>query len=375
MTYILSFVILISIVVFVHEYGHYYYAKKFGVGVTDFSIGFGKEIFGYNDKHGTRWKLCLIPLGGYVKFYGDTNASSVPNSDDQRDDLEKSKLLNYKPLHQRAIIVSAGPIANFVLAIVIFSIIFLTVGKDKSIPIISSVVENSPAQRAGLQSNDQITFVNNKKINSINEVAKFIALSDSDVVRIEVLRQNKPLAFSVKTETKSVKDNFGNNIKRKMIGIKISPLKNKLTREKLGPVKSIYFAFFETYNTIAITLSYIGKIIAGSESADQLGGPIKIAQVSGQVAEHGLIPFLSIMAYISISLGLINLFPIPLLDGGHLFFYFIEFIRGKPLSGKVQLIFYKFGIFVLFSLMFFATFNDLKSLGLFLINNFKYLIL
>ena len=150
-----------------------------------------------------------------------------------------------------------------------------------------------------------------------------------------------------------------------MIGIKISPLKNKLTREKLGPVKSIYFAFFETYNTIAITLSYIGKIIAGSESADQLGGPIKIAQVSGQVAEHGLIPFLSIMAYISISLGLINLFPIPLLDGGHLFFYFIEFIRGKPLSGKVQLIFYKFGIFVLFSLMFFATFNDLKSLGLF----------
>ena len=365
MTYILSFIILISIVVFVHEYGHYYYAKKFGVGVTDFSIGFGKEIFGFNDKHGTRWKLCLIPLGGYVKFYGDTNASSVPNSDDQRDDLEKSKLLNYKPLHQRAIIVSAGPIANFVLAIVIFAVIFLTVGKDKSIPIISSVVENSPAQRAGLQSNDQITFVNNKKINSINEVAKFITLSDSDVVKIEVLRQNKPLAFSIKTETKSVKDNFGNNIKRKMIGIKISPLKNKFTREKLGPVKSIYFAFLETYNTIAITLSYIGKIITGSESADQLGGPIKIAQVSGQVAEHGLIPFLSIMAYISISLGLINLFPIPLLDGGHLFFYFIEFIRGKPLSGKVQLIFYKFGIFVLFSLMFFATFNDLKSLGLF----------
>ena len=190
-------------------------------------------------------------------------------------------------------------------------------------------------------------------------------MSDNDIVRIEVLRQNKPLAFSIKTETKSVKDNFGNNIKRKMIGIKISPLKNKLTREKLGLVQSIYFAFLETYNTIAITLSYIGKIIAGSESADQLGGPIKIAQVSGQVAEHGLIPFLSIMAYISISLGLINLFPIPLLDGGHLFFYFIEFIRGKPLSGKVQLIFYKFGIFVLFSLMFFATFNDLKSLGLF----------
>ena len=161
MTYILSFIILISIVVFVHEYGHYYYAKKFGVGVTDFSIGFGKEIFGFNDKHGTRWKLCLIPLGGYVKFYGDTNASSVPNSDEQRDDLEKSKLLNYKPLYQRAIIVSAGPIANFILAIVIFAIIFLTVGKDKSIPIISSVVENSPAQRAGLQPNDQITFVNN----------------------------------------------------------------------------------------------------------------------------------------------------------------------------------------------------------------------
>ncbi len=365
MTYIIAFTVLISIVVFVHEYGHYYYAKKFGVGVTDFSIGFGKEIIGFHDKHGTRWKLCIIPLGGYVKFYGDSNAASMQSSKEKESNLDRSLLLNSKPLYQRAIIVSAGPLANFILAIILFSLIFISVGKDNTIPMISGVVENSPAEKAGLKPNDQITFVNNKKINSINEVAKYITLSETQVVKIEVLRQNKPLSFNIKTEVKSAKDNFGNTIKRKMIGIKISPLKNKLSREKLGPAKSLFYAVLETYNTITLTLSYIGKIISGTESADQLGGPIKIAQVSGQVAEYGLIPFLSIMAYISISLGLINLFPIPLLDGGHLFFYFIEFVRGKPLSDNIQLIFYKFGIFVLFSLMFFATYNDLRSLGLF----------
>ena len=363
--YILSFIVLISIVVFIHEYGHYYFAKKYKVGVTDFSIGFGKELFGFNDKDGTRWKICAIPLGGYVKFFGDSNSASQPTSLSKIDEDDHSKLLTTKPLYQRAIIVSAGPIANFILAIFIFAIIFMTVGKDISIPVISEVKENSPAQEAGLKSKDQIIFIDNKKIESINDVALFITTSKNNSVKIDVLRNQTELSFSVIPEKKMTKDNFGNNIERKLIGIKIAPLRGKLNREKMGPTKALYLSVKETYNTIAMTLSYIGRMISGQESADQLGGPIKIAQISGKVAEYGLVPFLSIMAYISISLGLINLFPIPLLDGGHLFFYLIEFIRGKPLSENVQIYFYKFGMAVLFTLMFFATFNDLKSLGLF----------
>ncbi|OUV87521.1 MAG: RIP metalloprotease RseP [Pelagibacteraceae bacterium TMED136] len=363
--YILSFIILISIVVFIHEYGHYYFAKKYKVGVTDFSIGFGKELFGFNDKDGTRWKICAIPLGGYVKFFGDSNSASQPTKLSEINEAYHSKLLTTKPLYQRAIIVSAGPIANFLLAIFIFAIIFMTVGKDKTLPIISEVNKNSPALEAGLKNNDQIIFIDNKKIESINDVALFITTSKNKSIKIDVLRNRKELSFTVVPEKKTIKDNFGNKVERKLIGIKIAPLKGQLTRDKMRPDKAIFLSVKETYNTVAMTLSYIGRMIIGQESADQLGGPIKIAQISGKVAEHGLVPFLSIMAYISISLGLINLFPIPLLDGGHLFFYLIEFIRGKPLSDNVQIYFYKFGMFVLFTLMFFATFNDLKSLGFF----------
>ena len=363
--YILSFIVLISVVVFIHEYGHYYFAKKYKVGVTDFSIGFGKELFGFNDKDGTRWKICAIPLGGYVKFFGDSNSASQPVSLSKIDNKDHSKLLTTKPLYQRAIIVSAGPIANFILAIFIFSIIFMTVGKDVTVPVITEVQQNSPATKAGLKSNDQITFIDDKKIESINDVALFITTSKNEKIKVEVLRNQKPLSFLIEPQKKIIKDNFGNNVERKLIGIKIAPLKGKMEREKMGPSKALILSIKETYNTISMTLSYIGKMITGKESADQLGGPIKIAQISGKVAEHGLVPFLSIMAYISISLGLINLFPIPLLDGGHLFFYLIEFIRGKPLSENVQIYFYKFGMAVLFTLMFFATFNDLKSLGLF----------
>ena len=363
--YILSFIILISVVVFIHEYGHYYFAKKYKVGVTDFSIGFGKELIGFNDKDGTRWKICAIPLGGYVKFFGDSNSASQPVSLSKIDSKDHDKLLTTKPLYQRAIIVSAGPIANFILAIFIFATIFMTVGKDITVPIIAEVQKDSPAYKAGLKSNDQITYIDDKKIESINDVALFITTSSNDNVKVEVVRNQQPLSFLVAPEKKITKDNFGNNIERKLIGIKISPLKGTMERERLGPANALVLSVKETYNTISMTLSYIGKMIVGKESAEQLGGPIKIAQISGQVAEHGLVPFLSIMAYISISLGLINLFPIPLLDGGHLFFYFIEFLRGRPLSENVQIYFYKFGMAALLTLMVFATFNDLKSLGLF----------
>lgn len=282
--YILSFVILISVVVFIHEYGHYYFAKKYKVGVTDFSIGFGKELFGFNDKDGTRWKICAIPLGGYVKFFGDSNSASQPSSLSSIDQKDHSKLLITKPLYQRAVIVSAGPIANFILAIFIFSTIFMTVGKDVTMPVINEVQKNSPAATAGLKSRDQITHIDDKEIKSINDVALFISTSEGDKVKVEVLRGQKPLSFLIQPEVKLTKDNFGNNIKRKLIGIKIAPLQGELKRERVGPAQALVLSVKETYNTISMTLSYIGKMIVGQESTDQLGGPIKIAQISGKVA-------------------------------------------------------------------------------------------
>ena len=350
---IIPFIILISIVVFVHEYGHYYYARKYGVKVTDFSIGFGKELFGWTDKHGTRWKLCLIPLGGYVKFFGDVNPASQPDQLSKFSDEEKTYLLSTKKLYQRAIIVSAGPIANFILALVIFACVYMFFGKDFSVPVIQDVKVDSPAYKAGLKKGDQITSINDKTINSITEVSQSISLSDSNLIKITVLRDKKEFDFQVQAIVQEGKDNLGNNINRKMIGIQIVPLNNEINRQRLGPSKAIYHSLKEIWFTISTTMSYIGKMIVGTEKADQLGGPIKIAQISGQVAELGIIPFLSIMAYISISLGLINLFPIPLLDGGHLLFYFYEFVSGKPLSEKMQTYFFKFGLFVLLTLMFF----------------------
>jgi regulator of sigma E protease len=362
---IIPFIILISIVVFVHEYGHYYYARKYGVKVTDFSIGFGKELFGWTDKYGTRWKLCLIPLGGYVKFFGDMNPASQPDQLSKFSDEEKTYLLSTKKLYQRAIIVSAGPIANFILALVIFACVYMFFGKDFSVPVIQDVKVDSPAYKAGLKKGDQIITINDKTISSITEVSQSITLSDTNLIKITVLRDKREFDFQVQAIVQEGKDNLGNNINRKMIGIQIVPLNNEINRERLGPSKAIYHSLKEIWFTISTTMSYVGKMLVGTEKADQLGGPIKIAQISGQVAELGIIPFLSIMAYISISLGLINLFPIPLLDGGHLLFYFYEFVRGKPLSEKTQTYFFKFGLFVLFALMFFSTYNDLKGLGLF----------
>jgi len=368
MNYIIPFLILITIVVFIHEYGHYYVAKKYNVGISDFSIGFGKEIFGWNDKSGTRWKICWIPLGGYVKFFGDRNVFSQSEQDElikKYSENERKKLFILKPLYQRAAIVVAGPLANFILAIVIFIIINLFVGKDMTPAIIDEVQSDSPAFQAGFKKNDKILFINNNKVESILEVSTFINTSASDVIEFKILRNNQKISILVKPNLVDGKDSLGNSVKKKMIGIKLSTNNNKFQRQPLGLSKAIYYSLKEVWFVTTTSLSYVGKLVTGSGDTSQLGGPIKIAKITGQVAEHGFVPFLSIMAYISISLGIINLFPIPMLDGGHLMFYFFEKILGKPLSQKIQEGFFRIGLFLLFSLMFFVTFNDLKDLGLF----------
>jgi regulator of sigma E protease len=368
MNYLIPFLILITIVVFIHEYGHYYFAKRYGVGVTDFSIGFGKEIFGWNDKYGTRWKICWIPLGGYVKFFGDRNVFSQSEQQElinKYSEEDKKKLFILKPLYQRSLIVAAGPLANFALAILIFTLINIFIGKDLTPAVVYEVQESSPAYIAGIEKNDKIISIDNNKVQSVLEVSTFISTSTAESIEFTVLRNDQEITLYVKPKLLESKDALGNSVKKRMIGIKLSPLNDQYTKQPLGPTEAIYYSVKEVWFVSVVSLKYLGKMLVGSADTSQLGGPIRIAKITGQVAEYGIVPFLSIMAYISISLGLINLFPIPMLDGGHLMFYFFEKVLGRPLKQKTQEGFFRIGLFLLVSLMFFATFNDLKELGLF----------
>ena len=368
LSYILPFIALIVVVVFIHEYGHYYFAKRYGVGITDFSIGFGKEIFGWNDKSGTRWKLCVIPLGGYVKFFGDRNVYSQADNEKIIKEFSKEdqdKLFVLKPLYQRALIVFGGPLANFLLAILIFFSVYTFAGKDFTPAVINEVQKNSPAMVAGLKDNDIIVSIDGNKVKSIMEVSKFITMSTDEFISFTVSRYDQNLTLKVKPNIVESEDNLGNKINKRMVGIKLGAYNNEVNHIKLSPVKALFYAVNEVYYVCTSSLKYIGSMITGSGDSSQLGGPIRIAKISGQVAEFGILPFISLMAYISISLGLINLFPIPMLDGGHLMFYGIEKVLGRPLSQKTQEVFFRIGLFLLLSLMFFTTFNDLKDVGLF----------
>ncbi|MDA9876868.1 RIP metalloprotease RseP [Candidatus Pelagibacter sp.] len=368
LSYILPFIALIVVVVFIHEYGHYYFAKRFGVGITDFSIGFGKEMFGWNDKSGTRWKVCVIPLGGYVKFFGDRNVYSQADNDKIIKEYSKEdqdKLFVLKPLYQRALIVLGGPLANFLLAILIFFSVYTFAGKDFTPAVINEVQKGSPAMVAGLKDNDIVVSIDSNEVKSIMEVSKYIMMSTDEFINFTVNRYDQDLTFRVKPNIVEGEDNLGNKISKRMVGIKLGAYNNEVNHIKLGPAKALFYAVNEVYYVSTSSLKYIGSMIAGNGDTSQLGGPIRIAKISGQVAEFGILPFISLMAYISISLGLINLFPIPMLDGGHLMFYGIEKLLGRPLSQKTQEGFYRIGLFLLLSLMFFTTFNDLKDVGLF----------
>ena len=368
LSYILPFILLIIVVVFIHEYGHYYFAKRYGVGVTDFSIGFGQEIFGWNDKSGTRWKICWIPLGGYVKFFGDRNVYSQADQEKiikKYSGEDREKLFVLKPLYQRALIVFGGPLANFLLALVIFFSIYTFVGKDFTPAVINEVQDDSPAMVGGLKQNDIILEIDGNKVESIMQVSKFIMISTDEIIDFKVRRLNDEFLLKIKPDTILGEDNLGNKVNKRIVGIKLGAYNDHINHVKLGPTKAVYHAINEVYYVSISSLKYIGAMIFGKADTSQLGGPIRIAKISGQVAEFGVLAFISMMAYISISLGLINLFPIPMLDGGHLMFYAFEKVLGRPLSQKTQEGFFRIGLFLLLSLMLFTTFNDLKDLGLF----------
>ena len=248
LNFVIPFIILIAVVVFIHEYGHYYFAKRYGVGVTDFSIGFGRELFGWNDKSGTRWKICWIPLGGYVKFFGDRNVFSQADQEELLKKYSKedqSKLFVTKPLYQRALIVAGGPLANFILALFIFTFIYMFAGKDFTPAVIDEVLKESPAEVAGMQKNDVIIEIDNAKVESILDVSKLIAMSTSEFIDFKVSRYDQEIILKVKPNFVDSVDELGNKLKKRMVGIKLSPYNNQITHKKLGPAQALFQSFNE----------------------------------------------------------------------------------------------------------------------------------
>lgn len=357
---IVGFLFVLTVVVFFHELGHFLVARWCGVAVKTFSIGFGPEIAGFNDRHGTRWRLSWIPLGGYVKFIDDENAASAGHKSlDQLTAEEREGSFQSKPLAARAAVVAAGPIANFVLAIAIFTAIFAVFGERITPAKIDSVSPGSAAERAGFLPGDLVTSIDGQNIESFSAMQRIVAMSADRPLHFVVDRGGKSLEITATPERKEITDYFGNTVRQGLLGIQRSNAPNEWILKRHDPLSALGLAVKECYFIVSQSLSYLYGVVTGRESADQLGGPIRIAQVSGQVASVSFIALLNLVAVLSVSIGLLNLFPIPMLDGGHLLFYSIEAIRGRPLSETTQEIGFRIGLALILMLMIFATWNDL----------------
>jgi regulator of sigma E protease len=359
--YVIPFLFVLTIVVFFHELGHFLIARWCGVRVLTFSIGFGPELFGFNDRHGTRWKVSAIPLGGYVKFFGDENAASVPDAAtiNQMTEEERRVSFFFKPVPQRAAIVTAGPIANFILAIVIFAAVFTLYGKQATPARVETVQPASAAEAAGFKPGDLIVTINGRKIDTFTDMQRVVSTHAGEPLEIDVDRGGQHIPIKATPKLTEMKDNFGNVHRIGVLGITGA----REPPVPVDPLTAVKLGVEETWFVVDRTLSYIGGVVVGKESADQLGGPIRIAQVSGQVATAGFVALIHLAAVLSISIGLLNLFPIPLLDGGHLLFYAIEAIRGRPLSDRAQEVGFRIGLAIVLLLMIFATFNDILHLA------------
>jgi regulator of sigma E protease len=358
---LLAFLVVLTVVVFFHELGHFLIARLAGVRVLVFSIGFGPELFGFNDRHGTRWKISAIPLGGYVKFFGDESAASTPDQAAlaAMNETERQDSFFHKKVGWRAAIVAAGPIANFLLAIVIFTIVFMFYGKPSTSAIVDEIVPGSPAAMAGFQPGDIVREIDGRTITSFEDIKQVVTLSAGEPLTFVVERGGTRTTLQATPRMEEEKDAFGNVSRHGMLGIKRTGTAADRNLEKLPPLRAVSVAVDQTWQIIATSVKYMSRLVVGRESADQLGGPIRIAQLSGQVATLGLHAFLHWIAVISVSIGFLNLFPIPLLDGGHLLFYAIEAVRGRPLSDRAQEVGFRIGLAIVLMLMVFTTYNDL----------------
>ena len=359
-----SFVVVLTVLVFVHELGHFLVARWYGVRVDTFSIGFGRELVGWTDRLGTRWKIGWLPLGGYVKFFGDAGPASDPGEFlRQMTPAERAMAFHYKPLGQRAAIVAAGPLANFLLAIVLLAVLFATVGERFTPAEISGVVPDSAAAAAGFQPGDRILRVDGTPIESFEELQQVIEQSPGRQLQIVVLRDGQERELAVTPRTVEAQDLFGNT--RRIGRIGVSRGAPEIRRH--GPVSAVIAAGRKVVSLTGMTVKALGEMVVGQRSADDLSGPIGIARMSGKMAEQGIIEVVLFAAFLSLNLGLINLFPIPVLDGGHLLFYAVEWLRGRPAGERLQEYGLRLGIAVLAAIFMFATWQDLKRLmtGLF----------
>ena len=362
--WIIPFLFVLSIVVFFHELGHFLVARWCGVKVLTFSVGFGPEIIGFNDRHDTRWKISAVPLGGYVKFFGDENAASVPDQAAiaAMTPAEQQQSFIHKSVLQRVAIVAAGPLANFVLAIVIFAAVFTLFGKQITSARVDTVQPESAAAAAGFEPGDLVVAIDGRAIDSFIDMQRIVASSAGRTLEMTVDRGGVRVNLKAVPTLREVKDTFGNVQRIGVLGISRSPAPGDVRTERVDPLTAVKMGMEETWFVIERTMSYLGGVVVGRESADQLGGPIRIAQVSGQVASVGLAALIHLAAVLSVSIGLLNLFPIPLLDGGHLLFYAIEAIRGQPLSERAQELGFRIGLAIVLMLMTYATFNDILRL-------------
>jgi regulator of sigma E protease len=357
--FIFWFLVVLTVLVFVHELGHYLVARWNGVRVEVFSIGFGPELFGWTNRAGTRWKVSAIPLGGYIKMFGDADPASMPSSDVHAMTPEEREVaFHHKRLPQRAAIVVAGPAANFVFAIVALAALFATVGQPFTPPQVGTVQAGSAAEASGIQPGDVITSIDGQAIERFEDVQRLVRLDPGQPLAVVVHRGDKDVPLSVTPKLSEVTDRFGNKHQYGLLGI----VGQGVQYVRYNPATALARATGETVDIVGGTLQAVWQMIIGARSTDELGGPLRIAQMSGEVAQYGFSAILPFMAVLSINLGLINLFPIPVLDGGHLLFYAAEAVRGRPLGQRAQEYGFRFGLALVLTLMVFATWNDLVHL-------------
>lgn len=356
------FLIVLTVLVFVHEMGHFLVARRNGVRVEIFSIGFGPEFFGWTDRSQTRWKFSAIPLGGYVKMFGDANAASQPGAGiAEMTPEERAVSFHNKRLGQRAWIVAAGPLVNFLFAIVLLFGLFVTQGQPFTPPVVGEVLPDSAAAEAGVLPGDRIAAIDGSTIERFEEVQRIVRQGGAEELRVTILRDGREIDLTITPQITELTDNFGNRQKIGLLGV----TRSGVEYVRHGPVEALWRASAETVVLSISTLEAVGQIIAGTRAADQLGGPLRIAQMSGQVADLGVAALIWFMAVLSINLGLINLFPVPMLDGGHLLYYGIEALRGRPLGERAQEYGFRIGLALVLSLMLFVTVNDLIQLKVF----------
>ena len=359
--YLLPFLFVLTVVVFFHELGHFLVARWCGVAVKTFSIGFGPEIAGFTDRHGTRWRLSWIPLGGYVKFIDDENAASAGQKAlEHLTPEEREQSFQAKPLGQRAAVVAAGPIANFILAIAIFAVLFSVYGRQVADPVVARVNENSAAAQAGVIPGDRLISIGGTPVTTFDDVRRYVSVRPELKITIRIERNGAMLDLPMVPQRTELADQFGNKMEIGIIGILTDQEAGNFRTVTYGPIEAVGQGVLQSWHVITGTFDYLGNVLTGRMKADQIGGPIRVAKVSGQMATLGIPFLLNIAAILSVSIGLLNLMPVPVLDGGHLMFYAVEALRGKPVGPAAQDVAYRIGFAMVLMLMVFATWNDIS---------------